>query len=104
MAGRPVSMIGTGKVRQMLLLPRLARRITGRRDGIGRVVQPAMPFGRNARGFGNAVVDHPALAPQPWNGALVEVVTIALAIRADEFATHLGEEPGADSHGPTTLS
>jgi hypothetical protein len=66
-------------------------------------MQPAVPLRRNARSFGDAVVHHPALAPHSGDDALVLEVAVALRIGADEFAAHLGEEPGADDHEPTTL-
>jgi hypothetical protein len=66
-------------------------------------MQPAMPFGWNARRFGDSVVHHPSLAPRAGDHALVLEVAVAFRIGADEFAAHLGEEPGADDHEPTTL-
>jgi hypothetical protein len=61
-------------------------------------MQPAVPVGRHARGFGDTVVHHPALAPTTGDDALVLKVAIAFGIGADEFAAHFCEEPGADRH------
>src|SRR5690349_8507715 len=98
----PVGVIGTSEIGQMFFLPRLARRSAGGWRFGKRVMEPAMPFGRNAGGLGDAVVHHPALAPHSRDDALVLKVAVAFGIRADQFAAHLREEPSADDHEPTT--
>src|SRR4030095_10725018 len=98
MARRALRLGGAGELGHRLLLPRLARRATGRRRRIGGVMQPAVPVGRNARGFGDTVVHHPALAAATGDDALVLEVAIAFGVGADELAAHLREEPGADYH------
>src|SRR5204863_7422708 len=62
-ARRPVGEIGAAEIAQMILLPRLARQAARGRRRVGRVMEPAVPVGRYARGFGFALIDHPALAP-----------------------------------------
>src|SRR5262245_51212046 len=103
MAGRPVGMVGAGEVGHVLLLPRPARQVVGRRRYIGGVMQPAIPLRRHARGLGHTVVHHPTLATTAGDLTLVLVIAIAFGIGADQFAAHLGEQPRADSHEPTTL-
>src|SRR5476649_2550524 len=88
----------------MIFLPVLARLATLRGDRIVRVMEPAVPVRRHARGFGFAVVHDPALAPAACDNALVLEVAIAFGVGTDEFAAHLGEEPRAENHEPTTRS
>src|SRR5205807_2772292 len=95
-AGRIVGERGDAEIGQMLLLPRPARQSALGRRRVGRIVQPAVPVGRNARGFGLAVVHHPAFATPALDDALVVEVAIAVCVGADQFAAHLGEEPGAE--------
>jgi hypothetical protein len=42
-----------------------------------------------------------ACGRRPFDEALVLKVAIALCVAADEFAAHLGEEPGAERHSLT---
>ena len=95
-------MIGSREIGKMFLLPWLARNAAdGRRFG-ERVMQPTMPFGRNSRCLGDAVVHDPTLAPHSRDEAPVLKVAVSFRIRADEFAAHLREEPGAEDHESTT--
>ena len=80
-----------GEVRQVRFLPfaRLVG-IVGRRN-IGAVVHPAVPGGRDARGFRLAVVDDPAAV-----AVLLPVIAVAELVAADEFARPPGPEAGAE--------
>src|SRR6478736_4212560 len=91
-------MVGPSEIGLVFLLPSLACRAAGRWHGIGRVVQPGIPFGRNARGFDDAVIYDPPLAPAAGDRALVLIVAMAFGIGTDQFAAHFGEEPRAESH------
>ena len=73
-------MAGAGAVGFVILLPRLARHTACGRARIGRVMQPTVPIGRHARGFGDAVVDNPALAPAAGDHTLVLEVSVAFGI------------------------
>src|SRR5690606_18851123 len=81
-AARPVCCGRTRQVRLVRLLP-LARLVvlTARRD-IGAVVHPAMPAGRDRRGFGIAVVNHPA-ARTPFGILAALVIAVAEFVSAD---------------------
>src|SRR5215218_2164207 len=63
MARRTIGVVGARLVGFVILLPRLARQTAGRRGRVGRVMQPAMPIRRHARGFSHTVVNDPAFAP-----------------------------------------
>src|SRR5262249_58589582 len=74
-----------GEIGPVRLPPRPRRDLFLRRRRVDRVVQPAMPGRRHDRGFGGAVVDHPAplkterrvgLAPP---GAVIAIAELVLA-------------------------
>src|SRR5687767_6209891 len=57
---RPAGVDRAGQVREVILLPGLQLEGLGGRRLVEGVVQPAMPLGRDLRGVGIALVDHPA--------------------------------------------
>ena len=61
-------MVGPGAVGLVFFLPSLARRATSRWHRIGRVMQPGIPFRRNARGFHDAIIYDPPLVPAAGDG------------------------------------
>src|SRR5262245_32125918 len=84
----------------MRLLPFARGVVLLRRRHIDHVLDPAVPFRRNARGFGIAVIDHPA----PFEAqrrvdrpALGAVVAVALIVGADQFAEAPGPQLRAKS-------
>src|SRR5215510_3022697 len=85
-AWRAVGEIGAAQIAQVVLLPSLTRQAARRRRSVRGVVQPSMPVGRHARGFGLALVNHPALAPAARAHPLVLIIAIALIVFADKLA------------------
>src|SRR3546814_17911274 len=63
MPRRPVGLIGAGPVGLVVLLPGAPRRPAFRRDGVARVMQPAVPFRRHAARLDLALVAPPAVLP-----------------------------------------
>src|ERR1700730_10151125 len=59
-AGRAMGARRAGEIGPVRLPPRTRRDLVQRRRHVDGVVQPAMPRRRYGRGFGHAVVDHPA--------------------------------------------
>src|SRR6185437_8489584 len=96
-ARRPVSGRRAGQVRHMLLLPRVFELVRILRRLIGRVMEPAVPLRRHARGFDFAGIDHPApFAARPAAAAdelarpTQPVIAIAGLVSPDQLAV----EPG----------
>src|SRR3546814_11417809 len=88
MPRRPVGLIGAGPVGLVVLLPGAPRRPAFRRDGVARVMQPAVPFRRHEARLDLALADPPALLPaqrfpvrQP--AATGVVVAVALPVAPD---------------------
>src|SRR5205085_11650514 len=94
-AGGTIGLRGAGHVRNMRLFPFARRVFVLRRRDVDRVMDPAVPFRRDARGLGIAVIDHPApleterRIDRATAGA---VVAVALIVGADQFAEPPGPE------------
>src|SRR5690242_8526350 len=85
-----------GGVRLVRLLPGIAGALD--QGCIGRVVQPGMPFGWNARGLNRAGVGDPAAGAVSRAGTPFLVIDVAGRVGADAPALEQREQPGADIH------
>src|SRR3546814_5973913 len=94
--GRTVGEGGAGQVRLVRLLPRPPRAV-GLGYVVDRIVQPSVPFGRDARRLDLTVVDDPA-PPPPRAVLLAPLLVIAVAelVRADRLTLPPGEQPDAE--------
>src|SRR5262245_2452216 len=86
---RPVGRRRAGQIGPVRLLPRVRAVLLGGRRYVDRVMQPAVPARRHARGLGVAVIDHPAPLEAKRLvdlAAARAVVVVAVFVLADEFA------------------
>src|SRR6478752_1421122 len=92
-AGRPIGCWRPGHVWHMRLLPFARLIVLFGRWNIHNVMNPAMPFRRNAAGFRRAIVDHPAPLEAKRRvdlPAARPVIAVTLAVLADQFAKSRG--------------
>src|SRR5215469_694837 len=89
----------------MRLLPRIKRFVGIGRQLVGRMVQPAMPHRRNARGVFVTPINHPTALAAVTPAAALEraaaaltIISVAEDVGADEFAFEPREESCADGH------
>src|SRR6478735_9381116 len=83
-----------GEIRLMRLLPVARLVVFLRRRNVDAVMHPAMPAGRNARGFCNAVINHPTPRAAFRIGAAF-IVDVARLILTDALAVPPGMETRA---------
>src|SRR5690625_2120826 len=99
---REIGLLRAAGVRAVISHPGPARDALLGRNFVGGVVQPDMPLGGHARGFGRARVDDPAaLLPQRISvrkpaTLLVAVVDVPLCIPTDFLAPKPGENARHD--------
>src|SRR5215472_1798577 len=90
----------------MLLLPGIFRLgLARRRRRVDGMMQPAMPLRRHARGFGDAVIEHPAplaarhaAAFDERAAGLLAVIAVAELIGADQLSLEPGVKSRANAH------
>src|SRR5712692_5747433 len=95
----PVGVGRAGEIWPVRLLPLARRVVLLRGRHVDRVVQPAVPGRRHARGFGEAVIDHPAPLEAQARidlAATRAVVAVAEFVLADELAVEPGPQLRAE--------
>ena len=116
-ARRAIGLSGAGEIRPMRLLPLAARALLLGRGLVQRVMQPAVPAGRDLRGFRQVLIDDPpARHAEGADAALLHIIDVAELVLADAAAVppgHPAIAPGVarpprkdlaeEAHGKTSI-
>lgn len=97
--GRPVGQRRACQVRGMRLFP-IPQGLGDRRNHVGRVVNPCVPFRRNLRRLDISPVQHPSAPAAPAHGATFLEIPVTVPISTDRLAATPGKQRSPEGFPP----